>query len=167
MISEPKIDYHPEKPYMGIRMQTPFRGMFKEVTKLFKELNAWVKQHKVELAGPAFLRYHVIDMQGEMDIEVGFPVATPLPGDQRVSAGVLPGGRYASLVYSDCSGLAGNKALISWIIDNHIPWDKWDNEKGVVFGSRYEAWLSNPKVEPGKKRGNMEVAIKLTDEPAL
>ena len=38
-------------------------------------------------AGPRFLRYHVIDMAGEMNIEVGVPVATPLPGDGRVKTG--------------------------------------------------------------------------------
>jgi effector-binding domain-containing protein len=163
IIGEPKIDYHPEKLYMGIRTQTPFKGMFGVVTKLFKEMNAWIKQHEVELAGPPFLRYHVIDMQGEMDIEVCFPVESVLPSDQRVSVGVLPAGRYASLIYTN-SGLAGNKALISWILDNNILMDKWDDAKGDAFRSRYEAYLTDPKIEPRKTKWEIEVAIKLADD---
>src|SRR5262245_3141682 len=98
-VSEIKIDTRKEQPYMGIRTQTPMKGMFKVIDKLFKEMNAWAKQHDLKPSGAPFLRYHVIDMEGEMDIEVGFPVAAALPGDGRVAAGVLPGGRYASLIY--------------------------------------------------------------------
>lgn len=72
-VSEPRIDYRAEKPYMGIRTQVPMKGMFKVVDKLRREMFVWLKQHRVFPAGPPFLRYHVIDMSGEMDIEVGVP----------------------------------------------------------------------------------------------
>src|SRR5690349_4518475 len=112
-IGKPKIDDRTEQNYMGIRTQTPFKGMFAVITKLFKEMNAWIKKQGIEPAGPPFLRYHVIDMEGEMDVEVGFPVAKPMPADGRVTPSVLPGGRYASLIYVG-SGYAGNKALVEW-----------------------------------------------------
>ena len=163
MVGEPKIDERPEKLYMGIRIQTPMKGMFKEIDKLFKEMNAWMKKQQLELAGPPFLRYHVIDMQGEMDIEVGFPVAATLPDDGRVSAGVLPAGRYASLIYTG-SGYTGNKALVEWAKANHIAWDRWDDPKGDAFRSRYESYLTDPKIEPRKTKWEVEVAIKLADE---
>jgi effector-binding domain-containing protein len=162
MIGEPRIDYRPEQPTMGIRTQTPFKGMSKVVGKLFKEISAWIKQYGVEPAGPPFLRFHVIDMAGEMDIEVGVPVATAMPGDERVSPGVLPAGRYASLVYSG-SGLAGNRALIEWARANGIAWDRWDDAKGDAFRARYESYLTDPKIEPRKTKWDVEVAIKLAD----
>src|SRR6266542_3301605 len=99
-VSEPRIDERTNQPYMGIRAQVPMSAMSKNVTKLFKEMNAYIKQQKIEPAGPPFLRFHVIDMAGEMDIEVGFPVAAPLPDEGRVCAGVLPAGRYPSLKYT-------------------------------------------------------------------
>lgn len=162
-VGEPRIDDRPEKPYMGIRTQTPMKGMSKVVDKLFKEISAWAKQQGMEPAGPPFLRYHVIDMAGEMDIEVGIPVAAALPGTGRVSAGVLPAGRYANLVYSG-SGLTGNKTLIEWARTNGIAWDRWDDEKGDAFRSRYETYLTDPDVEPRKTKWEVEVAIKLADE---
>lgn len=162
-LGEPKVDTRPEVTYMGIRTQTQFKGMFKEVDKLFKEMNAWAKKEGVELAGPPFLRYHVIDMEGEMDIEVGFPVAAALPGNDRVKPGKVPAGRYASLIYQG-NGYTGNKTLIEWARSKGLQWDRWDDPKGDGFRSRYEAYLTDPKVEPRKTRWDVEVAIKLAGE---
>lgn len=162
MIGEPKIDVRTEKNYMGIRVQTPMRGMSKTVEKLFKEMNTWVKENNLKAAGVPFLRFHVIDMKGMMDIEVGTPVETSLPGNDRVRAGVIPAGRYASLIYTG-SGLSGNKALIEWARANNLAWDRWDDEKGDAFRSRYESYLTDPKVERLKTKWEIEVAIKLAD----
>jgi effector-binding domain-containing protein len=163
IVGEPKIDYRAEKPYMGIRTQTPMKGMFKVVDKLFKELSAWLKQQRLEPAGPPFLRYHVIDMAGNMNIEVGFPVETALPDGERMKAGVLPAGRYASLVYIG-HGLTGNKALIEWARANGLAWDRWNDPNGDAFRSRYETYLTDPVIEPRKTKWEVEVAIKLRDD---
>jgi len=98
-----------------------------------------------------------------MDIEVGAPVATPLPGDDRVRPGLLPAGRYASLIYIGL-GLAANKALQEWIHANNLQLDRWTDPKGDAFGCRYEAYLTDPKVEPRKKQWEIELAMKLGDK---
>jgi effector-binding domain-containing protein len=160
MIGQPHVDSRDEKRYVGIRAQTPMKGMSTVVTKLFTELSAWAKQNEVEVAGPPFLRYYVIDMAAGMDIEACVPVTAELEVAGRVSPGVLPAGRYASLVYTG-SGYQGNKALVEWAKANDIAWDRWDDEKGDAFRSRYETYLTDPKVEPRRKNWEVEVAIKL------
>lgn len=162
-VGEPKIDYRNDQPYMGIRTQVPMKTLSKSVTQLFKDINTWATQQNLVPAGPPFLRYHVIDMAGEMDIEAGIPVATAFPNDGLVRAGVLPAGRYASLIYSG-SGFTGNKALIEWAKANGIAWDRWDDPKGDGFRSRYESYLTDPKVEPRKAKWQVEVAIKLAED---
>ena len=162
-VGQPRLDQRPNQPYMGIRTQTPMKGMSKVVGKLFKEIGVWAKQHDLHPAGPPFLRYHVIDMAGEMDVEVGIPVETPLPGDGRVSAGELPAGRFASLVYTG-SGYTGNKTLIEWARANGHAWDRWDDPKGDGFRCRYESYLTDPAVEPRKTKWQVEVAIKLAGD---
>jgi effector-binding domain-containing protein len=161
-VGEPKIDQRGEQLYMGIRAQTPMSQLSKTVTKLFKELNTWTRKNNLTPAGPPFLRYYVIDMAGEMDIEVGIPVAEPLPEDERVHVGRLPPGRFASLVYSG-SGYTGNKALVEWARANGIQWDRWDDSKGDAFRCRYETYLTDPKLEPRKTKWEVEVAIKLAE----
>jgi effector-binding domain-containing protein len=151
-IGKPKIDQRPKQVYMGIRTIAPFKGMSRVIGKLSDEMNAWMAKHKVKPSGPPFLRYHVIDMRGFMDIEFGFPVRKALPDDGQVKAGILPSGRYASLIYSG-GGISGNRALI-----------EWDTEQGDNFRSRYETYLTDPAVEPRKSRWQIEVAIKLADK---
>jgi hypothetical protein len=53
-VSEPKIDDRPDEPYLGIRVQTPMKGMFKVADKLRKEPEAWFERQEVETAGPPF-----------------------------------------------------------------------------------------------------------------
>ena len=161
-IGEPKIDIRPEQPYMGIRTITPFKGMAKIIGKLSDKMNAWIEEHKVKPSGPPFLRYHVIDMRGFMDIEFCFPVRNALPNDGEVKAGVLPAGRYASLVYSG-GGISGNRALIEWVRSQGLELDRWDTEQGDNFRGRYETYLTDPRIEPRKSKWQIEVAIKLAD----
>jgi effector-binding domain-containing protein len=160
IVRGPQIDTRPEVTYMGMRTQTPMKGMFKVVDKLRKELSIWLKQQDISPAGPPFLRYHVIDMAGEMDIEVGVPVAAILPNDGPVTAGTLPAGRYASLIYVG-NGYTGNKTLIEWAKANGIAWDRWDDPKGDAFRARYERYLTDPNIERRKTKWEIEVAIKL------
>ncbi len=160
--TEPKIDERPEQPYMGIREQVPMSSLSPNITRLFKELNPWVDENHAAVTGPRFVRFHVIDMAGIMDIEVGVPVASPLPDDGKVRAGVLPAGRYASLVYVG-NGYTGNKTLIQWVRSKGLAFDRWDDPKGDAFRSRYESYLTDPKEEPRKTRWQVEVAIKLAE----
>jgi effector-binding domain-containing protein len=162
-VSEPRIDYRTQKPYMGIRTQVPMKGMFKVVDKLRREMSIWLKRQGADPAGPPFLRYHVIDMGGEMDIEVGIPVATALPGDGRVSAAILPEGQYASVTYVG-NGFTGNKTLIEWAKAQGITWDRWEDPKGDAFRSRCETYLTDRKTEHRKTKWEIEVAIKLADD---
>jgi len=132
---------------MGIRTLAPFKGMSKEVTRISKELSAWIAAKKVKTAGPPFLRFNVIDMRGFMDITFAFPVRKALSADGNVQAGELPAGRYASLIYSG-GGISSNRALIEWVRGQGLKFDRWNSEQGDNFRGRYETYLTDPKVEP-------------------
>lgn len=159
-ISAPRIDERPEQPTLGIRVQTPMKGLSQAADKLLKELQRWLAANHVRPAGPFFRRYYVIDMQDIMDIEVGCITGAPLPGDARVQPGGLPAGRYASLVYTG-SGLKGNKALLDWAHTNGLQWDRWKEPGGDAFRCRYESYLTDPQSQPRKTLWEIEVTIKL------
>jgi effector-binding domain-containing protein len=162
-IGKPKIDTRSKQVYMGIRTIAPFKGMSKVVDRISQEMNAWVSERNVEPSGPPFLRFHVIDMRGFMDISFCFPVRKALPDDGDVKADVLPAGRYASLIFSG-GGISANRALIEWVRAQGMDFDRWDSEQGDNFAGRYESYLTDPKVEPHKSRWKIEVAIKLADK---
>jgi effector-binding domain-containing protein len=155
-----RVDARGQRHTVGIRFQTPFRGMFAEVDKGLRELRAWVNAHGVADEGPFLLRYHVIDMAGTMDVEVAFVVSEALEGDDRVRPGVLPSGRYASLVYSRYA-MRANKALIGWAEEHDAHFDRSAVAEGDAFACRYEAYLTDYRVEPRKSAWQIELAIKL------
>jgi len=162
-IGSPKIDKRPKITYMGIRITAPFQGMSKEIGRIAGRLNEWVEENRIKTSGLPFLRYHVIDMRGFMDIEYCVPLRKALPDDGDVKAGVLPAGKYASLIYSG-GGISGNRALIEWVRAQGMDFDRWDTERGDNFRGRYETYLTDPKLEPRKSRWQIEVAIKLADK---
>ena len=89
----------PERPYFGIRFETPFDGMFALVAKALKELRKWSKENSLSEEGPYFLRYYHCDMKRTMDVEVGLMTNSGLVGEGRIKPGSLPNGRYETLVY--------------------------------------------------------------------
>jgi effector-binding domain-containing protein len=164
-ITEPKLEDRTDQHYVGVRTLAAIPELPTVIPQLLGEVFAWLGKQGVAPAGAPFMRFHVINMESKMDIEMGVPVTSALPGNGRVSAGVLPAGRYATLIYTGVTnGLEGNKALIDWAKANGIAWDRWDDENGDAFRSRYESYLTNPDDEPDQAKWETEVAIRLADD---
>ena len=161
-IGAPGIDRRAARQYVGLRIITPFEGMFAQTDKLFKELRQWVDTEGLAEQGPYFLRYHVIDMKGLMDVEAGFFVKSQPTGDGRVKGGVLPAGRYAHLTYSRYA-LRGNQALSIWVQEKKLEVDREMTSKGEAFVCRYEAYLTDYRSEPRKTKWQVDLAFKLKD----
>jgi effector-binding domain-containing protein len=160
LIEPPRVEQRPELPYVGIRVVTPFRGMLKVRDELLSELYGWLDGRGVTATGPFFLRLHVVDMEGPMDIEVGAVTPDPPPGDARVRAGVLPAGPYATLTYRDHARRA-NGALIEWVRANGVEFDRSDDPAGDRFACRYEAYLTDPRTEPRKTKWEVQLNIRV------
>jgi effector-binding domain-containing protein len=163
--TEPKIDTRPDQHYAGIRTELAQSEMGSDVIpKLIGEVFGWLNQNGIEPDGIPFMRFHIINMPGQMHIEIGVPVAAPIKGDGRVNPGVLPAGRYASLIYTDVTkGEEGNGVLMNWAKEQGIEWDAWDDPKGHAFRSRYEIFIDGPQEDPDPTNWRTEVAIKLAD----
>ncbi|HEX6682072.1 MAG TPA: GyrI-like domain-containing protein [Candidatus Limnocylindrales bacterium] len=159
LIQPPRVVARPEIPYLGLRLVTPFRGMLGKRDELLRELIEWLGRNEVADAGPFFLRLVVIDMDGDMEIEVGAVTPEPRDGDDRVSAGVLPAGRYATLTYRD-HALRANRALLEWAKAGEVALDRWNDPAGDRFACRYEAYLTDPRTEPRKTKWEVELNIR-------
>ena len=161
MNSEPKINDRAERPYMGIRTVTPWQQLPTVIPRFIGEVFGFLGQQGIEPRGAPFIRYHVIDMDRELDIEVGVPIAQSASGNGRVQAGSLPAGRYASLIHTGPYDqlVQANAALLEWITRTGANIDQRPTPRGDAFGSRYESYLS----EPDEKPERTEVAIRLAD----
>ncbi|WP_238431961.1 GyrI-like domain-containing protein [Streptomyces cavernae] len=165
IIEGPQIVTRPETPYVGIRIVTPFRGLFAVRDKLMAELYAWLDKRDVTDVGNTFFRLHVIDMNGPMDVELGVITKERLDGDDHVRTGALPAGRYASLTYVNHARRA-NHLLVTWIRDNGMTADRWDEPTGDHFACRYEAYLTDPRSERMKTKWQVELNIRVADGDA-
>ncbi len=166
MVTEPALVDREEVPYMGIRTQVTMQELGTGVIpQLHSEVMAYLQKQGVAPAGAPFIRYWVINMPGNLDIELGWPIESALPSDGRISAGALPAGRYASLIYTGhYSGLMdANRVLIEWAKQNDIVWDCRETTAGDAFGARYESYITDPGNEPDPAKWETELAIRLSD----
>ncbi len=161
IIQGPSVVTKAEHITAGIRTVTQFRGMFavrdKLMQELFERLDSWGLDF-----GPTFFRLHVVDMEGNMDVEVGTVTARPVSGDDRVRPGVLPAGRYAALTYVN-HGRRANGTLVDWVRAKGLDFDCEAGEGGDQFACRYEMYLTDPRTERMKTRWQIELAIRLAD----
>jgi effector-binding domain-containing protein len=161
VVDGPSTRTWPDRHSVGIRLVTPFRGMFAVRDQLMEELYAWVDERQI-VHGNTFFRLHVVDMDGPMDIEVGVLTDEPVKGDDRVVAGVLPAGRYAAMTYVN-HGRRANGMLRDWMQEQGLELDRVDSPEGERFGCRYEAYLTDPRSERRKTRWRTELAFRLAD----
>ncbi len=152
VLEPPRVVERPEQDYLGIRVVTPFRGMLSKRNELIDELGAWLLERDVDDLGLFFLRLHVIDMAGPMDLEVGVMTPGPLDGASR----------YATLTYRNHS-LRANRALLEWVAEQGITLDRRDVAEGDHFGCRYEAFHTDPRTEPRKTKWEVELNLRIAD----
>jgi effector-binding domain-containing protein len=130
------------------------------VELIFQQLKDYLRINKVITEGPFFLRYNLINMSGEMELEVGILGNYNNADNHNIIHGILPGGLYASLIYKGL-GLAATKYLLNWIDDNNHIINKSSHRYGDLFPCRYEAYLTDQKKEPRKKKRDSELSIML------
>jgi hypothetical protein len=107
--------------------------------------------------------YNVIDMDRQLEVEAGFPVAAPVTGDGQVLAAVLPAGRYATLWHTGHPDelLCATRTLLDWAAQQGLAWDVMSTPDGERWGCRLEIYHD----EPGQDMNEWEteLAFKLAD----
>lgn len=170
--TEPKLEDRAALPYAGIRSQVAMDDFPNIIPQQVDEVAGWLEQQGVAPAGAPIIRYHACPtvMEGEamLDVTIGFPVASALAGDERVTAGTLPAGRYASLVFTGVeNGVPGNGMLIDWAKAQGIRWDSWDVPDGEGFAGRVEHMIDGPEDDPDPSNWRTEVSIRLADDSPI
>ena len=160
MSNEPQIQERTAQHYAGIPVTVTMDGLSAAVDSTFSELFPWLASQGIPPAGAPLIRYLVIDMAGEMQIEMGVPVAAPITASGRIQPGTLPGGRYAVLRHTGpYDGLvASNAALERWAQEHGIEFDTWNTPQGSAWRGRAEHYLTDPSQEPDPAKLETDVA---------
>jgi effector-binding domain-containing protein len=167
MITEPKIEDRNDQHYVGIRSQVTMQELGKLLPPLWGEVYGWLANQSLKPAGAPLWRYRVIDMAAKLEIDVGIPVATPVTGDNHITADTLPAGQYATIVYTGpYEGLMQATAdLLAWAQNKGVVWDKWaTGSRGEGWRARVEHYLTDPREEPNPAKWQTKLAFKLADD---
>jgi effector-binding domain-containing protein len=162
MVSEPKLEYRQAQLYAAIRTAVPV-PFGKYLQPLWNEVSAWLKEQGSTVPGPAIIRYLTTDMSRKLDIDVGFIVDKAVHGNERISAGILPAGRYATLLYTGPYRGKGiykaTVALLEWAEKNAIVWSTTSKNGVEWWDARSEFYLTDPARETNTKNYRTELAF--------
>ena len=161
---EPAVVTRPPQPYVAIRRVVTMSTLG-EIADRIPDVFGWAEQRGLAPTGAPFLRYLVIDMDGELEIEAGVPLATVVDGDADVVADVLPGGRYvtASEVGHPDRLVDVVSDLLEWARDRGLTWDMTTTPRGQEWGCRLEIYPTDLREEPDMNRMTNELAFRLAD----
>lgn len=162
--AEPIIVERPEQPYAGIGGSVTMRTIG-QVADRIPAIFGWLAARGIAPAGPPFLRYNLIDMTQELQIEAGVPVAVPVPGDGDIQPGTLPAGRYVCATHvgspDQLVGVIG--ALLQWADEHGLRWDREDTPMGERWGCRLESYKTNPVIQPDVTKWETDLVFRLAD----
>lgn len=164
MLSEPKIVERPAQPYAAIKAFVTMAEIPEVLPGLHPQLAGWLAQHGGAPTGPPFFKYNVVNMDGQMEIEVGFPVANAYDGDDVVTTDELPAGRYATIVHTGHpAGLMGaTRVLLEWAHLRDLRWAITPGPHGGRWTARLENYLDGDN--PDMDKWGTELAFLLAED---
>jgi effector-binding domain-containing protein len=120
---------------VSVRTRTSVRNLGDVLRKAYGSIMQYLREAGRHPAGPPFAAYFNTDME-DLDVEIGFPVAAPLPGRGDIGPGELPGGRFAACLY------AGPYSKIGAAYEELALWMKAQGHE--PRGAAYEIYLTDP-----------------------
>jgi len=127
------------QPTISIRTRSAVGALPQVLGKAFDSLMGYLSETGTEPAFAPYVGYFNMDMQ-DLDIEVGFPVAQTLPGNNEVKPGEIPAGKQVSCLYT---------GPYSKIEPAYAAITEWVSANGyIATGICYEFYLNDPVTTP-------------------
>lgn len=139
MFSPCEVRQMPAQPVLSIRSRTPMDNLQQVLGQSYEKIALLLNELGENPAGCPFVIYYNMDMQ-DLDVEVGFPVSSALPGKGAIQAGDFPAGWAATCEYTGPypEMVSAYEALTHWIQEHNY------QPTGVAI----EVYLNSPSQTP-------------------
>jgi effector-binding domain-containing protein len=163
MATQPEVVQRAEQPYVAIRALVTMQTLGEVLPGLHPEVRRWLRSQGVQPTGQPFFKFNVIDMDRQLEVEVGIPVATAMTGGDQVLAAVLPAGRYATLRHTGHPDtlIDATRTLLDWAEQQGLAWDVEETSEGQRWAARLQIDQDDPP--PDMDAWETELAFRLAD----
>lgn len=127
------------QPVLSIRTRTAVENLPQAIGQAYGEIMRYMGELGEQPADIPYTAYYNLDMQ-DLDVEMGFPVAKPLPARGEIKSGEIPRGKYVSCMYKGAYSQMEEpyNEMFKWIEENDY------EQKGVY----YEFYYNSPNEVP-------------------
>lgn len=125
----------PPQPTLVIRTHSAVQDLAQAMGQAFGAVAQYLGQLGEHPAGPPYAAYHNMDMQN-LDVEMGFPVARPLPGQGAIQPALIPGGQSVAGLH------VGPYDQMHHVYEALTAWLKANGREAT--GVVYEVYLTDP-----------------------
>ena len=156
--------YDQPRAYGAVVRSGPFPWVLEAIPSALLVVRTALAQGGHGPAGPALVRYGLIAMEGDMTIEIGYPVTAASASGVETSLrlGILPPGRYAeTVVEGPYEGLqAGTAAFLAWGEGAGVRWAK-EGASGDCWTARTEHYEVGPESTAGPSQWRTRLSFLL------
>ncbi len=146
-----EIQDQPERPTLSVRTRAAVQDLPQIFGQTYGALMQYMNEMGAQPAGMPFAAYYNMDMQN-LDIEIGFPVTSPLPDRGEIKSSALPAGKYAATIHTGPYDTVGPayEALTEFV-----------KESGYEpTGIAYEFYFSGPETPPEQIQTQIVFSLK-------
>lgn len=140
----------PSQPTLCVKTHAAVEQLPLLLGTTFEQILHLLEAQGQQPAGLPYVAYKNLG-QPELELEIGFPVAKPLPGQGTVQPGQLPGGTWASTLHVGPADRVGS----SWDELQQFIAASGHHSRGVG----YEFYFDGPDVPPEKTRTRIMVPL--------
>jgi len=141
-----------EQLVLAIRTRTSIQELPQLIGASYQKIWGYMQESGAVPFGPPFVAYFNEDMN-DMEVEIGFPVASQVPGKEEIVMSRIPAGKYAAMLYTG----PYNKLESAYgsIME-------WMNEEQLEYGGcTYEIYLNDPdEVDESELETQILIAVK-------
>ena len=157
MVEPMTLEQRRGQPALVRRVRVAAADLPRAMRHAFAAITAYLAELDEQPAGLPFAAYHSMDLDA-MEVEMGFPVARPLPGNGELEPAWLPGGAWAKALYTGLYAEIGpaHEALAAWVAE----------QGHTASGVAYEFYPSGPGTPLAETRTWVMMPLKAGAAPS-